>query len=55
VNSQDPDLFEKIGDLEAARQHPADARTAYQAALGLKPGHTERKRIENKLKNLAGN
>jgi protein O-mannosyl-transferase len=50
VDSQDPDLFERIGDLEAARQHPAEARAAYQAALGLKPARAARKRIENKLK-----
>jgi tetratricopeptide (TPR) repeat protein len=48
-DSQDPDLFERIGDLEAARQHPAEARAAYQSALGLKPPRAVRKRIENKL------
>ena len=36
-DAQDPDLFERIGDLEAARQHPAEARAAYQSALALKP------------------
>jgi tetratricopeptide (TPR) repeat protein len=50
-DSQDPDLFERIGDLEAARQHPAEARAAYQSALNLKPAHAARKRVENKLKN----
>jgi protein O-mannosyl-transferase len=49
-NAQDPALFERIGDLEAARQHPADARTAYQSALNLKPERAMRKRIENKVK-----
>ena len=29
-DSQDPTLFERIGDLEAAGQHSAEARTAYQ-------------------------
>jgi tetratricopeptide (TPR) repeat protein len=48
-DSQDPELFERIGDLEAARQHTADARTAYQAALDLKPARAARKRIANKL------
>ncbi len=48
--SQDPTLFERIGDLEAAGQHSAEARTAYQAALNLKPERAMRKRIENKLK-----
>jgi tetratricopeptide (TPR) repeat protein len=51
-DSQDPLLFERIGDLEAAGQRAAEARTAYQSALGLKPEHTVRKRIENKVKNL---
>jgi len=55
VDSQDPDLFERIGDLEVARQHPAEARAAYQSALGLKPARAMRKRIENKLKNAGGN
>jgi tetratricopeptide (TPR) repeat protein len=50
VDSQNPDLFERIGDLEAARQHPAEARAAYQSALALKPARGARKRIENKLK-----
>ena len=51
-DSQDPELFERIGDLEAARQRPADARTAYQAALNLKPARPIRKRIDDKLKQL---
>jgi tetratricopeptide (TPR) repeat protein len=54
-DSQDPDLFERIGDLEAARQHPAEARAAYQSALNLKPERAERKRIENKLKSAGKN
>ena len=49
-NSRDPDVFERIGDLEAARQHPAEAKAAYQSALDLKPTRATRKRIENKLK-----
>jgi tetratricopeptide (TPR) repeat protein len=54
-DSRDPALFERIGDLEAARQHSADARMAYQSALDLKPERALRKRIENKLRDLAGN
>jgi len=54
-NSQDPALIERLGDLEAARQQSANAREAYQAALGLKPERSARKRIESKLKGLAGN
>jgi protein O-mannosyl-transferase len=53
-NSRDPALFERIGDLEAAGQHSTEARIAYQAALALKPDRTVRKRIENKVRNLAG-
>jgi tetratricopeptide (TPR) repeat protein len=53
-DSQDPALFERIGDLEAAQQHTAEARAAYQSALNLKPERALRKRIENKAKNLAG-
>jgi tetratricopeptide (TPR) repeat protein len=48
-DSRDPSLFERIGDLEVARQHPAEARTAYQAALDLKPERALRKRLEKKL------
>src|SRR5580658_5632353 len=38
--TRDPALFERIGDLEAARQHAAEARMAYQSALDLKPDRT---------------
>ena len=55
LNLRDPALFERIGDLETARQHGAEARRAYQAALDLKPDRTLRKRVENKLKGLATN
>jgi protein O-mannosyl-transferase len=51
-DSQDPALFERIGDLEAARQHSAEARMAYQSALDLKPPRAVRKSVENKLKSL---
>ena len=53
-DSRDPALLERIGDLEAARQHAAEARMAYQSALDLKPERAVRKRIENKMKGLAG-
>jgi tetratricopeptide (TPR) repeat protein len=52
-DSHDPALFERIGDLETARQHSAEARMAYQSALDLKPERALRKRIENKLRSLA--
>ncbi len=51
-DAQNPDVFEQIGDLEAARQHPAEARAAFESALGLKPDRSTRKRIDNKLKML---
>jgi predicted negative regulator of RcsB-dependent stress response len=54
-NSQNPALFERIGDLEAAGQHAAEARMAYQSALNLKPEGALRKRIETKLRSLAAN
>jgi tetratricopeptide (TPR) repeat protein len=50
--SQNPDVFEQIGDLEAGRQHAAEARAAYQSALGLASDRGARKRIGNKLKSL---
>jgi tetratricopeptide (TPR) repeat protein len=49
-DSRDPALFERIGDLEAARQHPAEARMAYQSALNLRPARALRKRLETKLR-----
>jgi len=51
-DSHDPAIFEHIGDLEGARQHAGEARTAYQAALNLKPERAVRKRIEKKVRNL---
>jgi predicted negative regulator of RcsB-dependent stress response len=51
-DSQDPALFERIGDLEAAGQHTTEARLAYQSALNLKPERALRKRLENKLRGL---
>jgi len=48
--SQDPELFERVGDVEAAGRRFDDARAAYQSALALKPARGTRKRIENKLK-----
>jgi len=50
--TQNPAVFEQIGDLEAGRQHPADAKAAYQSALQFAPDRAARKRIGNKLKAL---
>jgi len=52
TDSQNPAIFEQIGDLEAKQQHPAEAKAAYQSALGLAPDRGTRKRINNKLKSL---
>ncbi len=51
-DARDPEVFEQIGDLEAGRHNPGEARSAYQSALALKPSGTARKRINNKLKSL---
>lgn len=41
---------EEIGDIEAARQHPAEAKAAYQSALALASDRTTRKRISKKIR-----
>ncbi len=50
--SQNPEVLEQIGDIEASRQHIQEARTAYQSALKLKPESGAAKRISRKLKSL---
>ncbi len=50
AGSQNPELLEQLGDLEAGRQHPAEARAAYQSALSATTDRGARKRIGNKLK-----
>jgi tetratricopeptide (TPR) repeat protein len=55
VSKQDQrngDVFEQIGDLEAARRHAVEATAAYQAALQLATDRAARKRIGNKLKGI---
>ena len=51
-DTQNPAIFEQIGDLESARHNPAEARSAYDSALALKPDRPTRARISNKLKGL---
>jgi predicted negative regulator of RcsB-dependent stress response len=51
--AQNPEIFEQIGDLEAGRQHIAEARAAYQSALKFAADGAAHKRINNKLKQLA--
>ena len=53
-NSQDPALFERIGDLEAARQHAAEARMAYQSALDLKPERATAQAHREQAEKLGG-
>ncbi|MGD0437761.1 MAG: tetratricopeptide repeat protein [Bryobacteraceae bacterium] len=52
TDSQNPNVFEQIGDLEAGLKHVAEAKAAYQSALDLKPERGVRKRIANKLNAL---
>jgi tetratricopeptide (TPR) repeat protein len=51
-DSQNVDVLERIGDLEAANQNSGQARAAYQSALGLGADRAARKRIGQKLKSL---
>jgi tetratricopeptide (TPR) repeat protein len=53
--SGNPETWERIGDMETARQHASDARAAYLAALDLKPARRDRKRIEKKLNAIPEN
>jgi tetratricopeptide (TPR) repeat protein len=48
-DSQDPALFERIGDLEVAQKHFREANAAYKSALNLKLSRGLRKRIEDKF------
>jgi tetratricopeptide (TPR) repeat protein len=50
---QNSGVLEQIGDVEAARKHPTEARAAYKSALDLAPDRDARKRIGNKMKSLA--
>lgn len=52
ADPQNPAILEQIGDIEAARGRTAEARSAYQSALGAKPEKNIQKRLNNKLKAL---
>jgi len=52
TDSQNPNVFEQIGDLEAGLKRATEAKAAYQSALDLKPERGVRKRIANKLNGL---
>ena len=43
-------IYERIGDLEAGRNHPAEAREAYEQAVQNAPDSQAAKRIRKKLK-----
>jgi protein O-mannosyl-transferase len=49
---RNPDWQERIGDVQGASNHPAEAKAAYTAALTLTKDRAARKRIENKAKSL---
>jgi tetratricopeptide (TPR) repeat protein len=51
-DTQNPAIFEQIGDLESTRHNTAGAREAYQSALGLRPDRATLNRLSNKLKEL---
>lgn len=53
-DARDPQLLERIGDLEAALRHFPEAGTAYKAALALKPERRIRKRLEEKFSSTVG-
>jgi tetratricopeptide (TPR) repeat protein len=51
-SSGNPDILERIGDVEAAKHDSPHARRAYESALDVSRDSTARKRIRNKLKAL---
>jgi protein O-mannosyl-transferase len=52
LDPQDSEVFEQIGDIEAARGRVAEAKTAYQKAIAVAPDAIARKRIGRKLKSV---
>jgi tetratricopeptide (TPR) repeat protein len=52
LDPQNPDWQERLGDVQAAASHPAEAKAAYTAALSLTKDRATRKRIENKASAL---
>src|SRR5262249_2133353 len=43
-------IFEQIGDLQTAANHPAEARAAYESALQNAPDSQFRKRVKKKIR-----
>ncbi|MEO5926758.1 MAG: tetratricopeptide repeat protein [Bryobacteraceae bacterium] len=52
IGTENPAALELLGDARAKQSLNADARSAYQSALDLKPERADRKRIEAKLKTV---
>src|SRR5262249_44601729 len=48
-DERNPAIYERIGDIEAARNRPAEARAAYESALRNADSETS-KRIRKKMK-----
>jgi hypothetical protein len=51
-NGKNPSIYEQIGDIEAGKNHPAEARPAYASALENAPDSQTTKRIKKKLKTV---
>ncbi|HEV8146447.1 MAG TPA: tetratricopeptide repeat protein [Bryobacteraceae bacterium] len=52
VESQNFEIFELTGDLEAGRKNTAEAKIAYEKAAQLAPDRNAKKRVASKLKAL---
>jgi tetratricopeptide (TPR) repeat protein len=52
VETQNFEIFELTGDLEAGRKNTAEAKAAYEKAVQLAPDHNAKKRVASKLKQL---
>jgi len=52
VESQNFEIFELTGDLEAGRKNTAEAKIAYEKASQLAPDRNAKKRVASKLKAL---
>jgi predicted negative regulator of RcsB-dependent stress response len=52
VESQNFEIFELTGDLEAGRKNTVEAKIAYEKASQLAPDRNAKKRVASKLKAL---
>jgi Tfp pilus assembly protein PilF len=53
LDPQSAPVYERIGDLESASGHPAEAKAAWQQALDHSTQKSDRKRINTKLAGAA--